>query len=664
MQALELGVRMVNHSNVVAIIERLMLQLMNAPNLVGKVDTDRVQPFHVEPAADSDGEDPEATLRPSKGGFDPAPALPIEYKVAIIRKILEMCSKESYAIITDFEWYIDILLRLVMLTPAADRMASGRQLSKQNEKSDADMDVEDDIACAVGSELRNVAVRVKSVRPEAVNAANMLITTDWSKSSITHLGLDTSGALASAAWIVGEFSECLENPPGTLDAMLLPSVRLFPPPTVCAYLQSIPKVLASITTSHSRWHSERKSMVSFLLAKVVSFLEPLAAHPSLEVQERAVELVELVRVCIQAVQSLEHHNSDEPYLLTKVIPSLFTGISLNPIAPAAQRNVPLPNDLDLSTPIHPHLQGLLHSANAGFEEKPAAIEFEHFYDTHPKKVAEASASDQLSGVDESTLSYQQVKENRVDEETSASKRLEQRARNRDDPFYIATDRFSSGTSTPIHEILKSSNGEDVDIDAIPIIHLEIGAGVMSSESESHEKYKKIHQTFDIATDEMIGISQSAADNYTANNRTDNSGIRSSKNDRGKKSILQVDSSGLGSFSIGGDEHVGRPSGLENHDADMVKALEEVEQLRLEMQRASERAIVSEAIPPEGTLVKKRRKKKNLKKIKGNGSSTSEMHPPHEEKGLDINDQDIDDRSQAKTKKKNSVRLNVEQRIIE
>ena len=95
MQALDLSARMVNYSNLVTVIERLMLQLKNAPSLAGAAETDRAQAFQVEPAADSEGEDPEATLRPSRGDLDSTPALPAEYRMAISSKILEMCSKGS-----------------------------------------------------------------------------------------------------------------------------------------------------------------------------------------------------------------------------------------------------------------------------------------------------------------------------------------------------------------------------------------------------------------------------------------------------------------------------------------------------------------------------------------------------------------------------------------
>lgn len=660
MQALDLSARMVTHSNLVAVVERLMLQLKNAPKTVDLTDTERAHTFQVEPAADSDGEDPEATLRPSRRGHDPTTALSAEYRVIIIRKILEMCSKDSYANITDFEWYIGTLLQLVRLTPASIRVSLGQQINHQQYISDPQNHFEDDVACAIGSELRNVAVRVKTVRAEAVHAANVIVSADLSKSSSNSLGLRDNGALAFAVWVVGEFAGCLQTAPETLDSLIHPSVRMLPPPPLCSYLQAIPKVLALIISSDSTWNSERRSMASFLLSRVLSFLEPLGAHPSLEVQERAVELAELIRVCIQAVQSPENYSNEEPYLLTKAIPSLFTGVSLNPIAPTAQRNVPFPDDLNLDTPLHPNLQSLLQSANPHTYENSANIDFEHLYQNRLRKLEGASASDMLSALDESSSSYQKMDDEHFNGRMNAGKRDKRRTKNKDDPFYIATDGFSSGTSTPIHEILKSSNGEDVDIDTIPIIDLNLGAGATMSDIETGLKHKRIPRIFDIATDENIENSDSVTDSFEASVRkgTIKKAISISKGGRGKKSLLEVDSSGLGSFSISGDEYLGQ-SEIENHDADMEKALEEVERLRLEMQRASERTLVSQDIPPEGTLVK-RKKKKRVSDKRTKESGLTETVPIGEEKEFDVDNQDIASKSKVKRKKKKTVTTALDQ----
>ena len=63
---------------------------------------------------------------------------------------------------------------------------------------------------------------------------------------------------------------------------------------------------------------------------------------------------------------------------------------------------------------------------------------------------------------------------------------------------------------------------------------------------------------------------------------------------------------------------------------MARALAEVERLRMEMQRASERVQV-EGIPPEGTLVKKKKKKKRKDVLSTEGGS-ADMHVQQDDLG--------------------------------
>ena len=60
------------------------------------------------------------------------------------------------------------------------------------------------------------------------------------------------------------------------------------------------------------------------MARVIHVLEPLALHPNLEVQERAVEFVELLKLTAEAASSQATSNDDAeqdpPLLLTQAIP--------------------------------------------------------------------------------------------------------------------------------------------------------------------------------------------------------------------------------------------------------------------------------------------------------------------------------------------------------
>jgi len=611
LQALELGAGMVNSDNLLAVVERLMQQLRTAPTSNKTADDGRSHATGVEPAADSDGEDPEETLRPTAEPPGDSPALPAEYRTTIIHQILEMCSRDTYANIIDFEWYIDILVQLV-------RLASfGHSLSDSQENNGSNLPRGSDAAGAIGWELRNVAVRVSTVRAEAVLAAKSLMAVSASEPSFVSVGAAGHGVLTFAAWIVGEYFVSSAISYTTLDSLIHPRTQSLPAIVLCAYLQAIPKAIAlAVSQELSAWSSERKTMMSLLMARVIHFLEPLTTHPSLEVQERSVEFLELTRVASQAIAGHGLENDQGPLLLTRAIPQLFTGFDLNPVARTAQRKVPLPNDLDLDTIINKDLAGLLQRADQDFSVDSDAAEFESFYNERPTpKASNGPAFDAVPSVAALSSSYQQSENHLLDTETLMRKRIERREKNKDDPFYISNDDVSSDTSTPFHDILRSANGEEVDVDSIPIMNLEIGdrgALVDTSSTNMRKQKRKRPRKVHVAKDENIGNEDTGIDPSQTGTIAEDTGPAQRTRDKAKKSFLQVDSSGLSSYSLNGNDSASGKLELETQevqDTQMVKALAEVERLRLEMQRASERVEATDGAPAEGTLVKKKKTKK-------------------------------------------------------
>ena len=619
MQALDLGAGMVCSENLETVVERLMLQLRSALALSDSIRNDRLYSLSVELAADSDGEDPEATLRsPRKNMVDP-PELPLEFKVTVIRQILDMCCKDMYANVADFDWYIEILLQLVKLVPSTISM----QRNSHDDSTFSTYEIQDrreeDVACTIGWELRNVAVRVASVREKVVSAANKLVLTLGADPSFTAIGAGGRGVLSYAAWIVGEFATSLKSGHETLSSMIHQRVWSLPPQTIIAYLQSIPKVFVSIVSDEDdSWGTETKTRISLLLARVIQFLEPLASHPNLEVQERSVEFVELMRIAFQAVGSHEKDSSNAPLLLSKAIPTLFTGTDLNPVAPDAQKKVPLPHGMDLDFPLHGNLLNLLQFIEKKNSAEAESTDFKRFYNNRFDYASNnKSVSKTINPQEPLFVSYQQTEDHAMDPNLHTTKRIEFRGRNKDDPFYITDDNISSGTSTPFHEILKYGNGDHVDIDSIPIMDLDLGDNEQMGNMlklKALKEGKNHPRLFHIAIDENIESDALATneDDVGMEKVSVGSNPSTRKSERTKKSPLEVDSSGLVRFSI---NSAGIQTGqLEAErrvfeNADMAKALKDIERLRLEMQRAAERTQASEDIPLEGTLIKKRRKKK-------------------------------------------------------
>ena len=602
LRALDLVVGMVSSDNLLSIVGRLMRQVRHSS---APTKEEGPVPTAIEPAADSDEESPEVAIKPDNGASK-GPLISDEYKIDVIDRVLQMCSSNNYGNLLDFDWYIDILIQLVRNAPI---------VSHATRSQDHDLEAEDsakvDASERIGDELRNVAVKVKAVRLQATRAAESILISTYSDSSF-HITAG-SGALRPIAWIAGEYSASLSSPEDTLTAILQLTKSSVSPETLVVYLQAISKLFSSMVADELiPWTLERKTMVSLLLSRINNVLEPLAMHPDLEVQERAVEFSELLRLGAEAASAQDASSGsvqhDAPLLLTQAIPSLFSGLELNSVAAGAQRNVPTPSTLDLDEPINPNLNNLLRTVETSTFNEPDEDEFETYYFTAPAKIFPVfeSAISRLGDGQAEAPSYQQEgEEGYLDPDIVARRRAERLERNRDDPFYIAPTDESSGVSTPLHNILQSNNGKELDIDAIPIMQLDLGKTSVSGQASPKKlPVPKARQLIQVAADETLA--GTSPQDYDSEHSS--TGRHRSRPSKAKQSLLQVDSSHVGSFSLEGDD--GADFELQKkEDEEMAKAMKEVERLRLEMQRNNERIEAAQGVSMEGTVVKKKKKKK-------------------------------------------------------
>ncbi|KAE9992505.1 hypothetical protein EG327_008765 [Venturia inaequalis] len=605
MRALDLAVGMVNSENLTAIVERLLRQLLNAPvaTEADDITNDRGMHSGVEPLAESDDDEAEEAIRQREiRSRQPAP-LPADYRFNAIKSILTICSRDTYANVGDFEWYIDVLVKLVKVCPSTK--------SSTSDESDVDDSLsKNDISYNVGHELQNVAVRVKSMRPEATSAAQSLLMIDSRDHFFPAFGNGGQGVLESCAWMVGEYAEMITNPTGVLDSLLHASNSQLPAHVLAIYIHAALKVFAMISGSHERsWTPERRTTLTLLMARIIYFLEPLASHPDLDVQERAVEYLELMKLASEAASghAVSHDGdfAEPPLLLTQAIPALFTGMELNPVSAAALHKVPAPEDIDLSMPINDSLQSILKQAEVDDMAENINDEFQIFYSQRMDRTAaiqeSISASERLDlAAKDETPAYQSYQGNAeaepLNEAELARKRAERKERYKDDPFYIAGDDESR-----MHNIIRNTNGDDLDIDSIPIMDLELEARSGSRtpvdlEYQARQKRAARRKHIEITGDENLDGDEPVSRNGS---RPD---LNRALPSRVKKSLLEVDSSGLGSLSLEGGSGNGELD-IEQREAE-EKALREVERLRLEMQRASERIHAKE----ESVVVKKKKKR--------------------------------------------------------
>jgi AP-3 complex subunit delta-1 len=606
LRALDLVLGMVNSDNLMSIVGRLMRQLKNSRSPTAEELNHRPAP--IEPAADSDDESPEVAINTDKEGSE-APLLPDDYKIDVINKILDMCSSNNYGNLVDFDWYIDILIQLVRSAPVPSSSSLSEQLDLGRKES-----LNIDVSERIGDELRIVAVKVKAIRLQATRAAeSILVSTYNDTSSQLTAG---SGVLRALAWMVGEYASFLVSLDGTLTAILQLTKVSTASEGLIIYLQALPKIFSLIAGDDQiAWTLERKTMISLLMARIIHALEPLAVHPDLEVQERAVEFSELLKLAAEAASgqetSTDGMQQDAPLLLTQAIPSLFAGLELNSVAVGAQKNVPIPHGFDLDQPINANLNNLLRAVESASFDEPDQDEFEVYYHQQQPPIAISSnepAVNRLGAQEEPVHSYQQgSEESYLDPDIVARRRAERIERNKDDPFYIAPMEDRSGRSTPLHNILQNNNGPDLDIDSIPIMQLDFGKTTPPGQpSPKKLSTPKSRQRIQVAADETLATSGTSTPRYD-DSETSIDGLQRPK-PKGKHSLLQVDSSHIGTFSLEGDSSSG-PLDYERQqreEAEMAKAMQEVERLRLEMQRANERIQAAQGV--EGTVVKKKKKK--------------------------------------------------------
>jgi len=219
------------------------------------------------------------------------------------------------------------------------------------------------------------------------------------------------------------------------------------------------------------------------------------------------------------------------------------------------------------------------------------------------------------------------------------------ARNKDDPFYIAPSGGSSPTAF-YDMIAKSNGGDELDVDSIPIIdlqidHSETASASLQSDPEQHRqrgttRKKKPAKKFVIAADETLdgsddttgtgtgtgsqhGKSASLSTSATPHRHRSMSPLprtRPQTQPRPGRSLLTFDSSTLGQISLeaGSAGHADSEAEIlrrEAEELEMTLALREVENKRLEMQRELERGrtVLGEGVDAEGTVVKRKKKKR-------------------------------------------------------
>ncbi|XP_028341421.1 AP-3 complex subunit delta-1 isoform X3 [Physeter macrocephalus] len=338
------------------------------------------------------------------------------YRDELLTKIIDICSQSNYQHITNFEWYISILVELTRL----EGTRHGHLIAAQ---------------------MLDVAIRVKAIRRFAVSQMSALLDSAHLVASSTQRS-GICEVLYAAAWICGEFSEHLQEPQQTLEAMLRPKVTTLPGHIQAVYVQNVVKLYAAILQQKEQAGDAQaaQEVTQLLVERLPQFVQ----SADLEAQERASCILQLVKH-VQKLQARDVPVAEE-------VSALFAG-ELNPVAPKAQKKVPVPEGLDLDAWINEPL-----SDSESEDEKPKAI----FHDEEPRHAKQRPPE--------------------ADEQELARRREARKQEQANNPFYIKS-------SPSPQKRYQDAPG----VDHIPVVQIDLSVPLKVPGMPMSDQYVKLEE---------------------------------------------------------------------------------------------------------------------------------------------------------------------------
>eukprot|EP01105_Mastigella_eilhardi_P018425 TRINITY_DN4265_c0_g1_i2.p1 TRINITY_DN4265_c0_g1~~TRINITY_DN4265_c0_g1_i2.p1 ORF type:complete len:1163 (-),score=281.05 TRINITY_DN4265_c0_g1_i2:69-3353(-) len=275
----------------------------------------------------------------------------LRFQDDVIAAAVDMCSREHYANLTDFEWYLEMLCRFAQM-PGTRHGAM------------------------IASQLLDVLVRVPVVRPFGVEFVLALLKDPKLQSTAT-AGGGGCEVVTAATWIVGEMNQFLESPPLLVfDILTQPHVATLPAHVQATFLHAAMKILFAYLSGRKSCEKVEDAEYELLpLQDAVKSVDiayarlPLFAKSNhLEVQERACLFLELIHMYRERLGEPTASSGGVSDIITtsEVTPGttattfvpeeaslvarqLLAACSevLLPVAAAAQRKVKVPEGLDL-----------------------------------------------------------------------------------------------------------------------------------------------------------------------------------------------------------------------------------------------------------------------------------------------------------------------------
>ncbi|KAF9453879.1 Ap3d1 protein [Macrolepiota fuliginosa MF-IS2] len=438
MRALDLVTAMVNRSNLQSIVQQLLSHLV--PESISSLPT----------AAQSLAR---SSTVPSSLQLS-SPSRSPSYRLILSQRILSICSRSTYENVTNFEWYLSVLVDLAHIANV-------------------------DIGAEIRDQLVDVVGRVRAARRYTVKLMYSVLTDDSMLQNAGEEG-SCSEVLWAAAWIVGEYCEELSEPERLLPYLLQPNITRLPPDTVSIYIQAAIKIFGFWASELAqRWDEDDLATIKSAVENMSERMAALVSSPHIEVQERAANIRQLCNFIFADLNSHRSKTSTLAYATTGsstaledtasaqdvsfpkslyLIQPLFSTYELNPVASNAQASVPVPDGLDLDAWIVPPPQEPVVMVDNVTPEKKKKSRKGKEKEVNGNK--RKTSSKKVKGLellqDGDTLTP--VDPDVESPEERERRKAERREQLRDDPYYIIDD--------PPPKLIEE------DVESIPVVRLE------------------------------------------------------------------------------------------------------------------------------------------------------------------------------------------------
>ncbi|EPQ26838.1 uncharacterized protein PFL1_05473 [Pseudozyma flocculosa PF-1] len=445
------------------------------------------------------------------------PTLSPSYRLEIVRRILALGSADTYANVHDFQWYLDVLVRLALIANVPEDEGIGGRIRDQ---------------------IIDITTRVRAVRPYAARTMvdllrdPRLVGPSLASSTSFDEGKDMRRVLHAAAWVCGEYCEEVPSAAAAIPLLLQPSIyQAADAATAAACVHNAVKLFAHWTASLSEsWSDDQLDDVKHLAKQVIAALDAVhTATDDAEVQERTTEFRQLFRLLERDLEgykgasrgasasttttsaaagstgppgSLVSSRSASPSAPSSgpsgpkslnLLSPLFFNHTLGPVAEKAQAKVSVPEGLELESWIVPQdwLSSLAKTSGGGFafgdggydEGHESWLRFDFYQPEGRSGRGTAAGAGSKKKVASTSAATATAKQGTAEEKERRRQLREERMR--DDPFYIGSKANKAKKKAAKGHDGAAEDGREAaadDIDSIPVIQLDLSGLNLGSPS--------------------------------------------------------------------------------------------------------------------------------------------------------------------------------------